>query len=53
MVGVEAEVSDLGTRVQTLNDLDRVEAEVEPLQVHEGLQVADLADNVVVKLELG
>lgn len=51
MVRVQAQVGDLRAFVQVFDCLDRVEAQVQPLQVDEGLKSFDLHDDVVVQLQ--
>jgi hypothetical protein len=53
VVGVKAEIGDLGARIEALNHLDGVEAQIEPLEVDERFEVANFTNDVVVELKLG
>ena len=48
----KTQISELGQIIQVFNLFDEVEAEIEPLQVNEMVQILNLGYNVVVQLQL-
>ena len=52
LVRVQRQISKFGESVEAFDFLDEVERKVEPGKVYHGLEALDLADDVVVELQL-